>query len=175
MKKAHDEVPFSITGKIALRELVWGEWKTLHEQKNLVVDLAFEELFPQIFGRVPGAQIGIISIGEGGDYNSSGVFVGVQVPSAVTDISMRLELFRAGIVNITFPNPNEVEFTGLIREGEAVSASIDEFGLLSTDGRMISHSINPESAGAGTPTVKYTKPLGAIYAISWTLAVERCP
>jgi hypothetical protein len=170
-----DEVPFSITGRVALREWINGDWKTVFEQKNLVVDLAFDELFPQIFGRTPGAQIGIISIGTGGDYDASVVFQGQRVAPAATDTVMRIELFRAGIVQTNFPSPNEVEFVGLMREGEAVSTGIDEFGLLSLDGRMISHSINPESAGAGTPTVKYTKPLGAIYSVSWTLTIDRCP
>jgi len=174
MNTAHDEVPFKVTGRLALRELVDNEWVVRHEQKNLVVDLAFDELFPQIFGRVPGAQIGIISIGTGGDYDASVVFQAQRVAPAVTDTVMRIELFRAGIVQINFPAVNEVEFVGLMREGEAVSAGIDEFGLLSTDGRMISHSINPESAGPGTPTVKYTKALGAIYSVSWTLTIARC-
>jgi len=175
MSKAYDEVPFKVTGRLALRELVDGAWTTRHEQKNIVVDLAFEELFPQIFGRVPGAQIGIISVGTGGDYDASVVFQAQRVAPAVTDSQMRIELFRAGIVQTNFPAVNEVEFVGLMREGEAVSASIDEFGLLTTDGRMVSHSINAESAGAGTPTVKYTKALGAIYSVNWTLTIDRCP
>jgi hypothetical protein len=175
MRKEQDDVPFRISGRIALRELVGGTWETRFEQKNLVVDLAFDELFPQIFGREPGAQIGIISIGTGGDYNASVVFQGQRVAPAVTDTAMRIELFRAGIVQINFPAVNEVEFVGLMREGEAVSVGIDEFGLLATDGRMISHSINAESAGPATPTVKYTKALGAIYSASWTLTIERCP
>lgn len=176
MKNAQDRVEFEVRGWVTLKEfLPDGSWRPLAGQNNLVVDLAFDELFPQIFGRVPGAQIGIISIGEGGDYDANGVFVGDRVAPSVTDTEMRLELFRAGIVNIQFPNPNEVEFTGLIREAEAVSASIDEFGLLTTDGRMVAHSINPESAGTPSPTVKYTKPLGAIYAVTWTLTIDRCP
>lgn len=175
MSKAWDEVPIQISGRLALRELVDGVWETRYEQKNLVVDLAFEVLFPLIFGRDPGAQIGIIDVGTGGDYNAAVVFQGQRVAPAATDTVMRIELFRAGIVQVNFPAVNEVEFVGLMREGEAVSTDIDEFGLLSTDGRMISHSINPESAGPGTPTVKYTKALGTIFSVNWTLSIERCP
>ena len=170
-----DEVSFSVTGRLAIRELIDGAWVLRQEQQNLVVDLAFDELFPQIFGRASGAQVGIISIGTGGDYNAAVVHQAQRVAPAVSDTQMRIELFRAGIVQTNFPAVNEVEFVGLMREGEAVSTGIDEFGLLSLDGRMISHSINPESGGAGTPTVKYTKPLGAIFSVSWTLTIERCP
>lgn len=170
-----DKTDFVVRGRVALKEKVGDDWVTRFEMKNLVVDLAYTEIFPQLFGRVPGAQIAIISIGTGGDYDQSAVFQGQRVAPAVSDDAMRIELFRAGVVQINFPAANEVEFVGLIREGEAVSTNIDEFGLLTQDGRMVSHAINPESAGAGTPTVKYTKPLGAIYSVSWTLDITRCP
>jgi len=174
IQENRDNASFVVRGAIALKEMIGAAWVKRYEQKNLVVDLAFDEVFPQIFGRVPGAQVGIISVGTGGDYDANGVSVGYRVAPVASDVAMRIELFRAGIVNVQFPAANEVEFTGLIREGEAVSASIDEFGLLSTDGRMIAHSVNPESGGAATPTVKYTKPLGAIYAVAWTLTIDRC-
>ena len=103
------------------------------------------------------------------------MFIGVQQPAAATDLVMRVEIFRAPIVQINFPGTGEVELVGLMRENEAVSSDIDEFGLLSVDGSMFSHSINPESAGAGTPAVKYTKPLGAVFTAVWTLTVARCP
>ena len=174
-----DKAELMITGRVALYELlgasIEGPRRLIAERDNLVTDLAFEDLMPRILGRDPNKDLAIISIGEGGDYDQAGVFIGVQQPAAATDLVMRVEIFRAPIVQINFPGTGEVELVGLMRENEAVSSDIDEFGLLSVDGSMFSHSINPESAGAGTPAVKYTKPLGAVFTAVWTLTVARCP
>lgn len=171
------DVPLRIHGEIELARLVDGHMNGRQEvvgvQKNLVTDLAYETLFPRILGRDPNADIAIISVGEGGNYDAGGVFVGSRVAPATTDTVMRREIFRAGIIQIEFPAVNQVRFTGLLRQAEAVSTSIDEFGLLSTDGRMISHAINADS-GPATPTVPYTKPLGAIFVVKWTLTLVRC-
>lgn len=179
MQKRKDNLEPLIEGRIALHELVDGTLKgrkrLVADQQNLITDLAFDELMPRILGRDPDKDLAIISIGEGGDYTQNGVPTGQRQAPAVTDEEMRVELFRAPIVQINFPAANEVEFVGLMREREAVSSDIDEFGLLSVDGSMFSHSINPESAGAGSPTVKYTKPLGAIFTATWTLTITRCP
>jgi len=169
--RAADKLGLQIKGSVTLSELRDDTWVTKYEQPNLVVDLAYSEIFPEILGRA--ATIAVISIGEGGDYDQNGVFVGSRQAPQQTDQQMRLELFRAGIVNIQFPGPGEVEFIGLMREGEAISTNIDEFGLFTVDGRMIAHSINPESVPNG-PTVKYTKPLGAIYSVSWKLEIGAC-
>lgn len=176
-KTLHHAAPLALRGTIELVELPTGQLgqneRLVARQDNLVVDLAYEELLPRIVGRDPNADIAIISIGEGGNYDQAGAFIGDRVAPDVTDTAMRLEIFRAGIVQIDFPAANQVRFTGLLRQAEAVSVNIDEFGLLSTDGRMFSHAINPDS-GPATPTVPYTKPAGAIFAIKWTLSLDRC-
>jgi len=179
MQQHWDEAKVIVEGRIGLYEMLD---KTLNgrralraEQKNLITDAAFDSLLPRILGRDPNKDLGIISVGTGGDYTQAGAFIGDRQAPAVSDAAMRVELFRAPIVQINFPAVNEVEFTGLMREREAVSASIDEFGLLTMDGSMFSHSINPESGGSPSPTVKYTKPLGAIFTVVWTLTITRCP
>jgi len=171
------KLPIVVRGHIDLVHLVDGDLSgrqvPVGHMSNLVVDTAFEELLPAILGRDPNADIAIISIGEGGNYDQQGAFVGTRVAPADSDETMRLEIFRAGIIQIDFPAANQVRFTGLLRQAEAVSVNIDEFGLLSTDGRMFSHAVNPD-AGPATPTVPYTKPAGAIFAIRWTLTLDRC-
>lgn len=163
-------------GRVELVHLLDGRLDGRHvpvgETRNVVVDLAFDELLPRILGRDAGADIAIISIGEGGNYDQQGTFIGTRVAPDVSDTAMRLEIFRAGIVQIDFPAAKEVRFTGLLRQSEAVSSDIDEFGLLSTDGRMFAHAINADS-GPATPTVPYVKPAGAIFAVRWTLTTNR--
>lgn len=171
MRQIVDEVPVAIRGRIEIIDQ--ADQRVVACLDNLVVDQAFTDLLPQIVGRDPNAVIGIISIGTGGNYNQAGVLIGTRVPPANDDTTMRVELFRAGIVQINFPGPGQVEFVGLLRQNEAVSSQIDEFGLLSMDGRMFSHAINPDT-GPATPTVPYVKPLGAIYAVRWTLTFARC-
>ena len=179
MQTNWDEAKLRVEGRISLYEMLdktlGGRRALRAAQPNLIVDAAFDELIPKILGRDPNKNIGIISVGTGGDYTQAGVYDGDRQAPAVTDAAMRVELFRAPIVQINFPAANEVEFVGLMREREAVSASIDEFGLLTMDGSMFSHSINPESGGSPSPTVKYTKPLGAIFTAVWTLTITRCP
>lgn len=175
--KINNSITLKLSGRVELVELLEGRLggaeRLVAAQNNLVTDVAYEELLPQILGRDPNADIAIISIGEGGNYDQAGVFVGTRVAPTVTDETMRREIFRAGIVQIDFPAVNQVRFTGLLRQAEAVSTDIDEFGLLSHDGRMFSHAINAD-AGPATPTVPYTKPAGAIFAIKWLLTLDRC-
>lgn len=165
------------TGRVELVELldgaVGGRERLIGEHHNLIVDLAYTDLLPRILGRDPNADVAIISVGEGGNYDQAGVFIGTRVAPAVTDTAMRLEIFRAGIVQITFPAANQIQFVGMLRQNEAVSVNIDEFGLLSTDGRMFAHAVNADT-GPATPTVPYTKPAGAIFAVKWTLTLNRC-
>lgn len=177
MKELKTDVGLQFEGRITVEELLDGtldgRTRLVGYHKNIITDLAYDELLPRIIGRDFNADIGIISIGTGGNYTQAGVNTGVRVPPAATDDQMRVELFRAGIVQINFPTDGVVEFVGLLRQAEAVSADIDEFGLLSHDGRMFSHVINPDS-GPATPTVPYNKPNGAIYSIKWALTLARC-
>lgn len=181
MREQRDHLKMKIAGEIELAELLdghlEGRQRSVAKQKNLVTDLAYDTLIAAIMGRNPNADIANIVLGTGGDYNQSGVLVGSRVPPAETDLTMRVEFFRAPVVRIEFPGTGQVKFTGLIRETEGVTAGseIDEFGLMTYDDRLFSHSINPESAGPGSPAVKYAKPLGAIYAAFWTLTFMRCP
>lgn len=178
MSKVVDHLKLQILGEIELVHLLdgclSGRKLLVARQENLVTDIGYDELLPEIVGRNPNAVLANIVLGKGGDYTAGGVFTGARVAPDVTDTAMRVEFFRAPIVNIEFPGAGQVKFTGLIREAEAVSAAeIDEFGLMSYDDRMFSHSINPLSAGPGSPAVKYAKPLGAIYAAFWTLTFQR--
>lgn len=160
-----------VTGRVELLDV---HGRVIGATDNLVVTAAYTTILPRIVGRDPNKALSIISIGTGGDYDQNGVFQGQRIAPAASDVNMRVELFRAGIVQITFPAPGQVRFAGLIREGEAVSTAIDEFGLLSVDGTMFSHAVNP-SIAAPPLADKYSKPAGAIYQVVWLLTFSQCP
>jgi hypothetical protein len=166
------QLNIGIEGRVLVHEVLRAYKRPVAAYTNLVTELAYTELLPAILGRNVNADIAIISLGTGGNFDIAGNNTGARVPPAITDTEMRQELFRAGITQINFPAPNTVEFVGLLRQQEAVSTDIDEFGLLSTDGRMFSHVI-AAAAGPGDPTTPLVKPAGAIYSITWELALTR--
>ena len=168
-----------VTGEVALtfHDVVTGEIVAECVHKNLVVDTAFQ-ILPWAIGRDPNKQIEFISIGTGGDYQEqpagSPVDTGTRNPATVTDQGNRIELFRAAIVTIEFPDLNSVRFYSILQADESNSAGIDEFALLSSDGTCFSHEVNDPDPAPPNRAVKYTKNNGLIVVVRWTLDFFRC-
>lgn len=168
-----------LVGEVALtfHDAVTGVVVDEIVRRNLVVDTAFQ-ILPWAIGRDPNKQIEFISIGTGGDYQEQPVGppidTGTRNPPTVTDQGNRIELFRAAIVTIEFPNLNSVRFYSILQADEANSANIDEFALLSSDGTCFSHAVNDADPVPPNRALKYTKNNGLIVVVRWTLDFFRC-
>lgn len=168
-----------VQGEIALsfHDAKTGELVAEKVFKNLVVDTAFQILAWGI-GRDPNKQIEFISIGTGGDYEEQPagppIDTGTRNPPDVTDQGNRIELFRASIVTIEYPNLNSVRFYSILQADEANSSNIDEFALLSSDGTCFSHAVNDADPVPPNRAIKYTKNNGLIVVVRWTLDFFRC-
>ena len=168
-----------VTGEVALffHDAKTGELVDERVQKNLVVDTAFK-LLPKILGRDTSSQIEFISLGTGGDFEEqppgAPIDTGARNPPAITDQGNRIELFRAAIITIEFPDLNSVRFYSILQADEANSASINEFALLASDGTCFSHEVNDEDPVPPNRALKYTKNDGLIVVVRWTLDFFRC-
>lgn len=134
---------------------------------NLVVSSAINVLVQLLRGKYEEYLPSFISIGSGGDLSqSTKLDTGARVGAAVTDTSMRATTARIPIVTTQDgENGNRWYYIAVARPHEAISPIINELGVETRNGTLISHYITaPDAAGLAT---KYTKTSLEYLVIRW--------
>jgi hypothetical protein len=145
----------------ALGEPTW-------EARNLVVNSASDVIVGLLRGNVADYLPTYISVGSGGDLDqSSGLDTGARVGPAITDTGMRSTVARIPITTTEDgAYSNEWSYVAVARPHEAISPLLNEFGVESADGTLISHFVAAEDA-TGRAT-RYCKTSLEYLVIRWT-------
>lgn len=114
--------------------------------------------------------VSIISVGTGGDINpATGLDTGARFAPLDTEDAMRQSLLNAPISHVETDSINKrITYTSVIKTEDGNSDSINEFGLLSEDGTMLSHFITPADPMSGRAT-KYVKTNLLYMVVRWKL------
>ena len=138
------------------------------EARNLVVNSASDVIVGLLRGNVKDYLPSYISVGSGGDLNqTSGLDTGARVGPSVTDTGMRSTVARIPITTTEDgAYSNEWSYVAVARPHEAISPLLNEFGVESANGTLISHFVAPEDA-TGRAT-RYCKTSLEYLVIRWT-------
>jgi hypothetical protein len=145
----------------ALGEPMW-------RARNLVVNSASDVIVGLLRGNVADYLPSYISVGSGGDLDqSSGLDTGARVGPAVTDTGMRSTVARIPIATTEDGDySNEWSYVAVARPHEAISPLLNEFGVESANGTLISHFVAAEDT-TGRAT-RYCKTSLEYLVIRWT-------
>ena len=135
---------------------------------NLVVNSAADVVVGLLRGQVEDFLPSYISVGSGGDLNQdTGLDTGARVGPAITDASMRSTVARIPIATTEDGNlSNEWSYVAVARPHEAISPLLNEFGVESSNGTLISHFVTAaDSTGRAT---RYCKTSLEYLVIRWT-------
>jgi hypothetical protein len=138
------------------------------EANNLVVNSAGDVIVGLLRGNVADYLPAYISVGSGGDLDQdSGLDTGVRVGPVVTDTKMRSTVARIPITTTEDgAYSNEWSYVAVARPHEAISPLLNEFGVESANGTLISHFVAPEDL-TGRAT-RYCKTSLEYLVIRWT-------
>lgn len=138
------------------------------QAKNLVVNSASDVIVGLLRGKVEDFLPSYISVGAGGDLNqTTGTDTGGRVGPQVEDTSMRSTVARIPIATTEDGNlTNEWAYVAVARPHEAISPMLNEFGVESANGTLISHYVTAaDSSGRAT---RYCKTSLEYLVIRWT-------
>jgi hypothetical protein len=140
---------------------------TLH---NHISDDAILILLGLLGRDLDNKMVTTISVGTGGDLNpATGLDTGARYAPQDWESSMRQSIFDAPIAHVeTDSITNRITYTAVLKTEEGNSDSINELGLLSEDGTMLSHFITPADPGSGRAT-KYEKTDLLYMVVRWKL------
>ena len=131
--------------------------KLLFEGENLVVEGARRSIVNLLRGNFQDFVPSFISVGGGGDLDQTTlVDTGSRVAPLATDSRLRDLQYRIPIIKTEDGNnPNEWAYVAVARPAEAISQKLNEFGVESRNGTLISHYITaPDQSGRATTYVK---------------------
>lgn len=135
---------------------------------NLVVNSASDVIVGLLRGQVEDFLPSYISVGSGGDLDqNTGSDTGARVAPAVEDTSMRSTVARIPISTTEDGNlTNEWAYVAVARPHEAISPMLNEFGVESANGTLISHYVSAaDESGRAT---RYCKTSLEYLVIRWT-------
>jgi len=138
------------------------------EADNLVVNSAADVVVGLLRGKVADFLPSYISVGTGGDLlQGSGLDNGSRVGPSITDTSMRSTVARIPITTTEDGAfSNEWSYVAVARPNEAISPLLNEFGVESANGTLISHYVSPaDSTGRAT---RYCKTSLEYLVVRWT-------
>ncbi len=147
-----------------LKSLGEPAWKA----DNLVVNSAADVVVGLLRGKVEDFLPSYICVGVGGDLNQlSGLDTGLRVGPEITDTSMRSAVARIPIATTEDGAlSNEWSYVAVARPHEAISPLLNEFGVESSNGTLISHYVSPaDSTGRST---RYCKTSLEYLVVRWT-------
>lgn len=125
--------------------------------KNHISDSAIDILLGLLGREVDEKAVSIISVGTGGDINpATGLDTGARFAPLDTEDEMRQSIVNAPIAHVETDSINKrITYTAVLKTEEGNSDAINELGLLSEDGTMLSHFITPaDMSGRATKYVK---------------------
>ena len=125
--------------------------------KNHISDSAIDILLGLLGREVDEKAVSIISVGTGGDINpATGLDTGARFAPLDTEDAMRQSIVNTPIAHVETDSINKrITYTAVLKTEEGNSDAINELGLLSEDGTMLSHFITPaDMSGRATKYVK---------------------
>ena len=157
-------VPYDADLELELEGLGVPDWQA----DNLVVNSAADVVVGLLRGKIEDFMPSYISVGSGGDLaQATNLDTGSRVGPAVTDMAMRSTVARIPITTTEDGAfTNEWSYVAVARPHEAISPLLNEFGVESANGTLISHFIAPEDT-TGRAT-RYCKTSLEYLVIRWT-------
>lgn len=137
--------------------------------KNHISDSAIDILLGLLARDLDNKVVSTISVGTGGDINpATGLDTGARFAPLDTEEAMRQPIFDAPIAHVEKDSINKrITYTTVLKTEEGNSDSINELGLLSEDGTMLSHFIT--LVGGGGRATKYEKTDLLYMVVRWRL------
>lgn len=116
-----------------------------------------------------------VVIGTGGDLEQvSKLDSGARVAPAATDSEVRQVLARLPIVQVEYDaeaNPNQWTYVAIAKPAVAVTGQLNELGLESANGTLISHFVTQPDPGE-VRARKYVKSTLEYLVVRWTLTLS---
>jgi len=139
--------------------------------KNHISDSAIDVLLGLLARDIEAKIVSTISVGTGGDINpATGLDTGARFPPQDTEETMRQPIFDAPIAHIEKDLINKrIIYTAVLKTEAGNSDSINELGLLSEDGTMLSHFVTPADPGLGGRAKRYEKTNLLYMVVRWRL------
>jgi hypothetical protein len=137
--------------------------------KNHISDSAIDILLGLLGRDQDDKIVSTISVGTGGDINpATGLDTGARFPPEDDEDEMRVAIFDAPVAHVETDSVDKrITYTAVLKTEEGNSDSINEFGLLSEDGTMLSHFVTP--AGGGGRATKFEKTDLLYMVVRWKL------
>ncbi len=165
-----DKLFLDLRGEVEVEfRLESGEIVRSFRLTNHISDSAIDILLGLLARDLDEKVVSTISVGTGGDINpATGLDTGARFAPLDTEETMRVPIFDAPIANVEKDTINKrVTYTAVPKTEESNSDSINELGLLSEDGTMLSHFITP--VGGGGRATKYEKTDLLYMVVRWKL------
>lgn len=159
---------YSIPATIPEGELLNSLNEPIFEAKNLVVSSATTALVQLLRGNVADYLPAYISIGSGGDFSQSTLLdTGARVGPQITDLALRAVTARIPIIHTEDgANSTTWSYVAVARPHEAISPIINELGVETRAGTLISHYVT-DADDAGR-SLRYCKTSLEYLVIRWT-------
>jgi hypothetical protein len=168
--EVQDKIMIDLRGEVEVEfQLPGGEVVQRFHLKNHISDSAVDILLGLLARDLDNKIVSIISVGTGGDINpATGLDTGARFAPEDTEDVMRQPIFDAPVSHVETDSINKrIIYTAVLKTEEGNSDSINELGLLSEDGTMLSHFITP--AGGGGRATKYEKTDLLYMVVRWRL------
>jgi hypothetical protein len=168
-----DKLVFELQGEVEVTfiepQAPPGEVFQRFQLKNHISDSAVDILLGLLGRDMDNKIVSTISIGTGGDVNpTTGLDTGARFAPEDGETEMRQPIFNAPIAHVETDSINKrITYTAVLKTEEGNSDSINELGLLSEDGTMMSHFITP--VGGGGRATKYEKTDLLYMVVRWKL------
>ena len=163
---------YTVPGHIPESLVLDYEATPVFEGKNMVVAGAQGVVAALLRGDVENKLPSYISIGSGGDLDQdTRLDTGARVGPAVTDTSLRRTSYRIPIVT-TEDGVSAVnwKYVAVARPHEALSPVLNEFGVETEDGTLISHYVT--AAAADGRATQYCKTSLEYLVIKWEFTLN---
>jgi len=163
------EIEFRGEVDLELRSPTGAVIQRLH-MTNHISDSAIDILLGLLSRDLDNKVVSTISVGTGGDINpATGLDTGARFAPEDTEEAMRRSIFDSPISHVETDAINKrVIYTTVVKTESGNSDSINELGLLSEDGTMLSHFITPPDPLSGRAT-KYVKTDLLYMVVRWRL------
>lgn len=165
----HERLPVELRGhlKITALPLEGGPLYVVYDGHNDFTDLA-QEIFAQILCQQVEAFPARIVLGDGGQQPvGGGADTGVRVAPDPAETTLRSVLGRVEITHRSATG-GTFTFTAVAGQYEANFEDMDEYGLETDDGRLLSHVVSVATS-AGGPTTKRTKTSAVRLMFEWSI------
>jgi len=160
---------WSVPATVPYDEVLANLGEPILDAKNLVVNSALTVLVQLMRGNTNDYVPAYITIGNGGDLNqTSKLHMGIRVPAAITDTYVRMPVARIPIVlTEDATTTNSWYYVAVARPHEALAPVINELGVETRNGTLVSHYITDSDPSLGGRATRYVKTALEYLIIRW--------